>query len=230
VVVGTVGAMDYGPFAYIGLMAVHPSAQRRGIGLMLMQRLLAWLDARGCPFSLLDATDMGAPLYAKLGFVEDEKTCMFRCDDRTLELHQSERVGQMRADDLPELVDFDAPIFGARRSTVFASFFASDPTRALVARDASGQISGCLFAQSHMLGPWVARTPADAEALLATALTLTYAEAPGVIFPASNAEAARLLLRHGFVPQRVLSHMRRGGATAPGQRSQIYAQASFVLG
>src|SRR5215210_381071 len=49
-----VGAMDYGPFAYIGLMAVHPSAQRRGIGLMLMQRLLAWLDARGCPFSLLD--------------------------------------------------------------------------------------------------------------------------------------------------------------------------------
>src|SRR5215210_6941100 len=56
VVVGTVGAMDYGPFAYIGLMAVHPSAQRQGIGLMLMQRLLAWLDARRCPFSLLDAT------------------------------------------------------------------------------------------------------------------------------------------------------------------------------
>lgn len=230
VVVGTVGAIDYGPFAYIGLMAVHPSALRRGIGLMLMQRLLAWLDARGCPFSLLDATDVGAPLYAKLGFVEDEKTAMFRRDDRALELRQAERVRRLRADDLPALVEFDAPIFGARRPTVFASYFASDPTRALVAHDAAGQISGCLFAQSHMLGPWVARTPADAEALLATALTLSYDDAPGVIFPASNTEAARLLLRHGFTPQRELSHMRRGGTAAPGQRSQIYAQASFVLG
>jgi GNAT superfamily N-acetyltransferase len=230
VAVGTVGAIDYGPFAYIGLMAVHPSAQRRGIGLMLMQQLLAWLDARGCPFSLLDATEMGAPLYAKLGFVEDEKTFMFHRDDCTRELRPAERVSQLRADELPALADFDAPIFGTRRLPVFASFLASDPTRALVARDAAGQISGCLFAQPHMLGPWVAHTPADAEALLATALTLTYADAPGVIFPASNVDAARLLLRYGFSPQRALSHMRRGGAVAPGQRSRLYAQASFVLG
>jgi GNAT superfamily N-acetyltransferase len=227
---GMVGAMDYGPFAYIGLMAVHPSAQRRGIGLALMERLLAWLDTRGCPVALLDATDMGAPLYARLGFVEDEKTFMFRRDDCMLEPPPSKRVSQLRADDLPPLVDFDTPIFGTERPTVFASYFADDPARALVVRDESGRISGCLFAQAQMLGPWVARTQADAEALLATALTLSYAGAPSVIFPVSNAAAAPLLLRHGFSPRRTLSHMRRGGAIAPGQRSRLYGQASFVLG
>src|ERR671922_2425783 len=46
---GMVGAVDYGPFAYIGLMGVQPQMQRRGVGLALMERLLAWLDARGCP-------------------------------------------------------------------------------------------------------------------------------------------------------------------------------------
>src|SRR5437660_4039743 len=41
--VGTVGAMDYGPYAYISLLSVHPAAQRRGIVLALMQHILAWL-------------------------------------------------------------------------------------------------------------------------------------------------------------------------------------------
>ena len=38
---GLGGAIDYGPFAYIGLMAVLPSLQRRGIASAIMDRLLA---------------------------------------------------------------------------------------------------------------------------------------------------------------------------------------------
>src|SRR5262245_65652255 len=100
-------------------MAVHPSAQRRGVGLALMERWLAWLDARGCPMALLDATDMGAPLYARLGFVEDAKTYAFRRDDCSLAPRLSARVSRLRAVDLPALVDFDTPLFGAARPMVF---------------------------------------------------------------------------------------------------------------
>src|SRR5512136_2677608 len=63
---GMVGAVDYGAFAYIGMMVVWPEFQGRGIGRLLMERLLGWLDQRGTP-SLLDATEMGYPLYKKLG-------------------------------------------------------------------------------------------------------------------------------------------------------------------
>src|SRR5512135_1837201 len=44
--VGMVGAVDYGPFAYIGTMGVLRAWQGQGIGRMLMEHLLVWLDER----------------------------------------------------------------------------------------------------------------------------------------------------------------------------------------
>src|SRR5436309_12634154 len=48
-VVGFGGALDYGSFAYIGLMCVHPAMQKRGLAGLLMEQLLAWLNERSCP-------------------------------------------------------------------------------------------------------------------------------------------------------------------------------------
>lgn len=225
---GMVGAMDYGPFAYVGMMAVHPGVQRRGVGLALMERLMAWLEGRGCPVALLDATEAGAPLYARLGFVEDEKTVVFRRDDCPQRPQPSERVRPLHESDLPALADFDAPIFGARRQAVLASYLADDPGRAFVARDEAGGIAGYLFAQSQKLGPWAAREPAVAEDLLAAALA--YGGAPVTLVPSSCAGATRLLMRYGFSPQRSLRHMRRGGGGPPGRRELLYALASFAIG
>ena len=76
IMLGMVGAIDYGTFAYIGLMVVWPEFQGRGIGRLLMEHLLGWLDQRGTP-SLLDATEMGYPLYKKLGFVETDLSSVY---------------------------------------------------------------------------------------------------------------------------------------------------------
>ncbi len=54
--VGIVGAMDYGPFTYIGHLSVQPELQGRGIGHALMVRALAWQEARGCPIALLSTS------------------------------------------------------------------------------------------------------------------------------------------------------------------------------
>jgi GNAT superfamily N-acetyltransferase len=227
---GVGGATNYGPLAYIGLVATHPAMQRRGIAAALMERLLAWLDERGCPLVLLDASEAGVPLYLRLGFVEEEKTVVFRLDDCTLPAHVSECVATIGADDIPALVAFDGPIFGADRTAVFAAHLDEYPGRAFVARDAAGQIDGYLFAQAQTLGPWAARTPDAAEALLAAALTLQFDGAPGAIAPASNPAATPLLLRYGFSPQRTLRHMRRGGAAPPGRRALLYGQSSLAIG
>ena len=227
---GLGGATNYGPLAYIGLVGVHPSMQRRGVARALMERLLAWLEACGCPVALLDASDAGAPLYLQLGFVDEGKTLVLRRDDCALHPQPSGRVSLLRPEDIPALVAFDTPIFGADRAAVFASHLAGEPERAFVARDATGQIAGYLFAQTQTLGPWVARTLADAEALLAAALPLQYDGAPGAIVPAANGDASKLLLRYGFSPLRSLRHMRRGGNAAPGQRVLLYGQASLAIG
>jgi len=227
---GVAGGTNYGPVGHIGLVAVDPAKQRRGVALAMMQRLLDWFDQQDCPVILLDASEAGAPLYRKLGFVEDEKTLGFILDDCALPLHPSERVGPLRLDDLAALTAFDEPIFGAERSVVFAALLDEAPDRAFVARDADGRISGYLFAQSQTLGPWAARTPAIAEALLATVLPLPFEGAPSALLPGSNADAAKLLLRYGFSPRRSLRRMRRGGEAHPGRRGRLYGQASLAIG
>jgi ribosomal protein S18 acetylase RimI-like enzyme len=227
---GLGGATDYGPFAYIGLMAVHPSLQRRGIATAIMEQLLAWLDARGCPLVLLDASPAGEALYEKLGFVDQDRVLQFTQDDCALRPRLSERVTPMRADDLPALAAFDTSIFGASRMAVLASYLADYPDRAFVARDADDRISGFLFAQADTIGPWVASDPDSAEALLAAALALQFEAPPRVNIPGANSSGNSLLLRYGFSPQRLLHRMRRGGTAAAGRRSQLYGQASLAIG
>ena len=112
---GIAGGTNYGTLGHIGLVAVDPSKQRRGVALALMEHLLNWFDAQRCPIIQLDASDAGAPLYRKLGFVEDEKTLGFTQDDCALRPTQSEHVSHLRATDIPALVAFDAPIFGGER-------------------------------------------------------------------------------------------------------------------
>src|SRR5258708_3823310 len=67
-VIGFVAAINYGTFAYIALMSVHPTMQKCGVGQLLLEHLLAWLDKSACATTLLDATPLGAPLYGRYGF------------------------------------------------------------------------------------------------------------------------------------------------------------------
>lgn len=69
---GVGSVMIYGPFAWIGAMAVAPELQRRGIAAAIMERLLAYIADRRCPLALLDASAAGEALYRRLGFVEDD--------------------------------------------------------------------------------------------------------------------------------------------------------------
>lgn len=229
---GVVGAIGYGPFAYVGLMGVHPRGQRRGVALTLMERLLDWLDSRHCPLILLDASAAGEPLYAHLGFVEDARSLLLRRETGlpAPTAEPAATVTPLHPDDLPALARFDRPIFGADRSAVFASYLADAPERAFLARDHVGAIGGYVFAQTQRLGPWAASRSEYADALLAAALSLPFDDAPITLVPSVNPDAARLLRRHGFALQRSLSHMRRGGDAPPGRRALLYGQASFAIG
>lgn len=60
--VGMVGAVDYGAFAYVGLLGVHPTFQRRRSGLVLMERILGWTNTVAFN-AVLNATEAGRPRY-----------------------------------------------------------------------------------------------------------------------------------------------------------------------
>jgi predicted N-acetyltransferase YhbS len=252
-VVGTVGAVDFGQFAYIALMGVDPALQGRGIARQLMEHVLARLDDRGCPIVLLDATDVGAVLYEKLGFVDDSSAYEFEGDDpvagnatsllgsqHCLDSKRSDDspvpnatkhrgVARMTDADLADIVEFDTPRFGADRGRLLQILLNEFPERAFVCRDAVGQLNGYLFARA-VVGPWVAEEVATADELLAVARALPAQEPLRVLVPRSNHGACDLLARHGLQSIRKLRHMRRGGTAPPGRSECLYGQVSFGLG
>lgn len=226
--VGTGGALDYGSFAYLGLMAIHPDCRRQGIGQALMGHLVDWLDARHVPAILLDATPAGGPLYQRFGFVgEDESQWFVGSSGNAPAAGETERARQA---DLEAIGSFDAPIFGADRLRMLRLLLEEFPKRFLVSRDRRGDVAGYIVAQSTRLGPWVARDPEAAELLLRAAMALPLAGPPTVIAPSANGDAQRLLARCGFTLVRSTRHMRRGTLPHPRLRSSIYGQESFASG
>ncbi|MFL5591595.1 MAG: GNAT family N-acetyltransferase [Ktedonobacteraceae bacterium] len=252
--VGAGGVVNYGPFSYLGLIAILPDQQKRGIGRSLTEHLLTWLSRQQCPIALLEASPAGAPLYTKLGFQVDDTTLAFQltgpvphapCSTPT-EHHQShpERsegsrvphalysiaIEHLQSTDLAELIALDAPRFGANRSNVFSIYLASYPERCFVSRNPQGHITGCIVGQADALGPWIAQSHEEAEALLAHALTLAFQHPPRIRVPTSNHQALALVQAYGFREIRAFKHMRRGGIQHPQQREHIYALATAAIG
>ena len=228
--VGAGGVVNYGPFSYLGLIAILPDQQKRGIGRALTEHLLTWLSRQQCPIALLEASPAGAPLYTRLGFQVDDTTLAFQLTRPVPHAPCSTAIERLQSTDLAELIALDAPRFGANRSNVFSIYLASYPERCFVSRNPHGHITGCIVGQPDALGPWIAQTHEEAEALLAHALTLAFQDPPRIRVPTSNHQALALVQAYGFREMRAFKHMRRGGIQHPQQREHIYALATAAIG
>ena len=229
--VGIGGAVTYGDFGYIGLIGVVPEMQHRGIATHLMQHILDWLTLCGCEVALLDASPMGQPLYAQLGFVVDDQSEVWLASPGyATPRNAGGTVAVLTESDLPALIAYDTPHFGANRAKVLAALLDEFPGRLLATHDAAGQISGFVLAQERTIGPWIADNPADAANLLHVARTLPFSQPPSVLLPAANADGADLLAHAGFVRQRAHAHMRLGMLVPPRTRADHYGLTSFALG
>jgi GNAT superfamily N-acetyltransferase len=227
---GVVGATNYGPFTYLGMMTVRKELQRKGIGQALLEHMLKWTEARGIPYLRLDATDAGFPLYLRFGFEVFDQALMFQLGDYSPSSIFPQQVRPLEFQDIQILSDFDAPIFGANRAGLFHRLLTDFPDRSFAVYDASGDLAGYLFAQTQRLGPWAARSQRDAQALLQAALTLNYKGFPLAITPQINTVASDLLGQYGFRQVLTNRHMQRGLSTMPGRRAAIYGQTSFAIG
>jgi GNAT superfamily N-acetyltransferase len=227
---GVIGATNYGPFTYLGMMTVRRELQRRGIGQALLQHMLNWTESQGISFLRLDASEAGFPLYSRFDFEVLDQALMFQHPDFSPLSDYPKQVQLLRFQDIQVLADFDSPIFGADRTALFQALLADFPNRGFAVYGESRSMTGYLFAQTRRLGPWAARSPQDAEALLQAALTLTYKESPLAIAPETNTAASDLLERFGFRQVLTNRHMQRNSSTIPGRRASVYGQTSFAVG
>jgi len=155
-------------YASVGMMLVAVRYQRRGLGKALMEHLLA-AAGPGATVTLF-ATDMGRPLYEKLGFKPVRRNVSFlgRLVPGRAAVATAVRARTVRdatPADLPAILAADRVAFGADRGPVLSRLpvFAE---RLAVIGDPAGGIAGYAAAWSNhvnstVIGPLVA---ADHEA------------------------------------------------------------------
>ncbi len=227
---GMVASITYSKFAYIGLMGVLPEFQRQGIGLALMEHLLAWLDRQGIHQVELDASPLGQPLYEKLGFVPFDEVYVLQQKPGEPTFQRPAEVQTLSLRNLDQITATDTRVFGADRRKLLQALLEAYPQRAFLLTDRRGRVRGYLIVQEKRIGPWVIEHTANAELLLRAALSLPLDRSISVVVPGENTDAIILLQHCGFEITRVNLHMARGLVAPAGQREKIYAQASISLG
>jgi predicted N-acetyltransferase YhbS len=201
--VGGVCCASFGRTGWIGALGVLPDARRRGVGEALTRAASERLRARGAETVLLFATDMGRPLYERLGFEAEDTVTAWRGTAGTARSDVTLRV--LREDDRPALRALDRAATAEDRTAVLDALV---PLSGLIAERRGDPVG---WAVTSPWGAGVAICAADT--LAGVALTAAAASGPGsntMVAPDANLAAADALGRWGFAPTAAGARMRLG--------------------
>lgn len=215
--VATATVVTYGAqLAWIGMVLVRASHRGRGLARTLLQQTIACADERNIACVKLDATELGEPVYRKLGFVAE-------CG---VERWVREPGGAVALrPTVPYRFDaaLDLRAFGADRA---ALLWMLEQESTLGAADDSYAL-GRPGANAAFFGPCVAHTTASGRELI-EAFVAQHIEST-VYWDRFSENAAGEGSMLGFAPVRHLKRMYRG-TNCSGEPGLQFALAGFELG
>lgn len=202
---GASGCANFGASGWVGGVAVVPEARRAGLGRALTEAAVTCLRDSGASTIHLYATEMGRPIYERLGFVT-EGICVTLGGSRRAS-RRPDGVRAARDGDLPAALALDRQATGEDRAGLLTSLW---PGSALVA-EAEGQVVGF-----HLPAPWrpggatVAADPASGTALLGATGGRPDGAVPALSVPEGNTSAIRALETLGHAARSRATRMRLG--------------------
>lgn len=218
--VGTAATFTFGNVGWIAMILVDPVARGKGVGSAMMQHCLKHLASCGVTAVRLDATDLGKPVYDKLGFVDQLKLTRYQGTLQTNELLEATpgvKIKAMQPNDLSAIVAMDQASMNTDRQSLLQQLASevneSGLGHALVAREA-GQLAGYCMARrganASFIGPCVAVTSDAGLSLLNAAADLHAGQRILIDIPADHEPATLWARRHLLTPQRQLTRMCKG--------------------
>ena len=132
-IIGTGVATINGPAAWIGTIWVASAFRGRGLGRALTEAPIDAAEAAGCRTMILVATDLGRPLYERLGFSVQTWYRTFEAPGlgQSAERRPGDRLRPSRSDDLAVMTALDRAATGEDRSAILAALAGPDGTRIL---------------------------------------------------------------------------------------------------
>ncbi|MCX4725283.1 GNAT family N-acetyltransferase [Streptomyces sp. NPDC090052] len=153
--------------AAIGMLLVADEYARQGAGARMMRHVIAEYD--GTPLTL-HATELGRPLYEKLGFRAVGRAEMVRGRFRPRGPAPAVATRPATAGDLPAMLRIDHEVFGEDRTHMITRLPAfADQLRVVEDTDGiTGYAAAWPSTDSQVVGPLIARDTASAQALIAS--------------------------------------------------------------
>jgi GNAT superfamily N-acetyltransferase len=212
--VGTTTTTIYGELAWIGMVLVEPQQRRQGIAAKLMNAAVEYLEGKVETIKL-DATALGHPVYEKFGFeVESEVERWAGTASSTAGESHGAVVDDAAVRDL---LNLDRLAFNADRSQLIEKLIADACVPPVLIRNADGTLSGYALARSGTtktyIGPVVARERQVVETLLDRTLEQLSGRDVYIDINKECVTDASLLSARGFVKERDLIRMVKGGPT-----------------
>ena len=180
----------------LGIMNVHPNYFGRGVAKALLGHICDYTDAHGHPALRLTSSGLNLDsfaLYSRSGFVPrlayQDMWVQVPAGGLGASVPGRDRVRPAAPADAPAMEALELEVSGVSRAPDYTHAIenAQGFWSAAVLEGASGGIDGYAIASGHpamnIIGPLVARTEADALALVSYALDLYPGRAPLVLVP-----------------------------------------------
>ena len=211
--IGTAFTCAQGNYATIGLVIVDDEYQGQGIGRKLMELAI---EACGSRTAVLNATLVGAPLYASQGFVDFGHIQQHQGQALVpapleLELAAGERCRELSEADHAELIELANAGSGLERSVVLNDLFEVVEHSAGIERDGHLCAFALLrpFGRGRCIGPVIAQNLEQAQHLIAVLLAQVPDAFVRIDIP-SNSGLAPWLEEAGLKQVDTVAQMARG--------------------
>jgi predicted N-acetyltransferase YhbS len=229
-IVGTGVASAHGAVGWIGTIFVAESERGQGLGRALTEATMADLRDLGCETQVLVATDLGRPIYERLGFATRTFYRTFELEGRISADGETPDDGIRRfsAADLDDAAALDAQATGEERRGVLAAM--TDVEGGLVLRSPGGMLEGFVLRAPWGGGATVAASLAAALRLLdARRLRAGPDRLVRVGTPLENAAGMKALEAAGWRPTWTARRMELG-PLVPWRPDCLWGQFNMAIG
>lgn len=218
--------------AWVAALLTSPDYQRRGLGARMMAVLMDHARARGIGEILLDSSDVGKPLYEKLGFQPLPYEVEIWAGTAP-SVRPASHIRRFVPADLPGIIALDAATFGVERGWLIEQLVAFSHN--VWVDGLPGYVRGFVCAgflgERVRIGPCSHRDPGGAKALMQTAFHAVAGRPANVVISNGNPAAVALADELGLEERLPAARMIHGGSPTPQeQAASCFATLSAATG
>lgn len=205
--------------AWLACIIVHPNHRNKGLGSLITQKLIDIIDKKKFQTIYLDATDLGYPVYKKIGFESETQYSHLKLAQPLSPLELSNSITEFKEKYREQILKLDREVSGENRFATLAPHI----------------LSSKVFIHSHQVEGFYMPTLGDGLIIAQNShagmelMKYRFQSKSHAVLPLDNKKGMKYLTQNKYVQFRTSCRMRLGKRREV-QLNNIYNRISGQLG